>query len=154
MTKIKKDILTQLYLRGHISKELVNSLSSIDETTFRGMIESLLSVLNGQVVNGRLEIPEPLLSEKTSKERIGRVLNYYEIPYHVYKYRLQKGWDMLSAATTPKEDKKGKGISDHLGNYFISVTEMCKFHKVEINTYYKRLKRGWSVEESLQGKNK
>ena len=149
---IVDDILTQLYLRGHISKNVMVKLKSSNHKGEQLPIEALLEVLDGTIENNKLHITEPLLGVATAKERIGRVLDYYGLSYHIYKDRLKSGWDTLSAATTPKQTKKGQPITDHLGNHFDSVTNMCVYHHIEPTTYYRRRKKGWSLEESLMGR--
>ena len=149
---IVDDILTQLYLRGHISKDVMVKLKSSNHKGEQLPVDALLEVLGGTITNNKLHIEEPLLGVTTAKERIGRVLDYYGLSYHIYKDRLKSGWDTLSAATTPKQTKKGQPITDHLGNHFDSVTNMCVYHHIEPTTYYRRRKKGWSLEESLMGR--
>lgn len=47
----------------------------------------------------------------------------------------------------------GKIVSDHLGKTFNSVTQMCDFYGIQESTYYKRLKRGYSLKDTLIGKH-
>lgn len=42
-----------------------------------------------------------------------------------------------------------KKCKDHLGNEYNSITEMCRSYGIKRTEYYKRLKRGWSLEETL-----
>lgn len=42
------------------------------------------------------------------------------------------------------------GIStDHLGNHFSSQTKMCEYYGIEKSTFYKRIKKGMSLEAAL-----
>lgn len=56
-------------------------------------------------------------------------------------YRLKKygGFDI----------KKEKKVLDHLGNYFGSIAEMYRFHKVNVTVFRARLNRGKSIKKSL-----
>lgn len=42
-----------------------------------------------------------------------------------------------------------KECKDHLGNVYASETDMCKFYNITKGAYKGRIKRGWSLEESL-----
>lgn len=53
--------------------------------------------------------------------------------------------------TTDDEGKvNNKQVTDHLGNVYASVIEMCRHYNVSDATYRLRIKRGLSVEEALQ----
>lgn len=45
-------------------------------------------------------------------------------------------------------------VKDHLGNSFSSKVEMAEHWKVNYDTFRDRIKRGWSLEESLTGKRR
>lgn len=40
-------------------------------------------------------------------------------------------------------------VTDHKGNKFTSVVDMCKYWGISKNAYYRRLSRGWSLERTL-----
>lgn len=42
-----------------------------------------------------------------------------------------------------------KSCTDHLGNRFNSVTEMCKYWKIDRGTYQTRIKIGYTLEQAL-----
>lgn len=42
-----------------------------------------------------------------------------------------------------------KSCTDHLGNRFNSVTEMCKYWKIDRGTYQTRIKTGYTLEQAL-----
>lgn len=39
--------------------------------------------------------------------------------------------------------------TDHLGNQYSSITEMCRAYHIQADTFMHRMKRGWSLEKSL-----
>lgn len=41
---------------------------------------------------------------------------------------------------------------DHLGNKFKSYRDMCRYHRVEYNTFLSRFNHGWSIQECLESK--
>lgn len=45
-------------------------------------------------------------------------------------------------------------VKDHLGNVYNSIKELCQAYNIKENTYYVRLKRGWTLEETLTGDRK
>lgn len=60
-------------------------------------------------------------------------------------------WPLEKILTTPvaKQPPNSKKTTDHLGNEFPSVSEMCRYHKVSLSLYKERIKRGWDVERAL-----
>lgn len=73
---------------------------------------------------------------------------HYHITDALLSNRLNWGWDLKDALTTPAKIVK-REVCDHLGNHFESVALMCKFWKVKSSTFDNRVKRGMSVEDAL-----
>lgn len=42
-----------------------------------------------------------------------------------------------------------KEVYDHMGNYFSTVSGMCKYWGISPDLYIKRLSRGWSQKDAL-----
>lgn len=42
-----------------------------------------------------------------------------------------------------------KEQTDHLGNKFESIVEMCRFYNISVGVYNGRIKRGWSIKKAL-----
>ncbi len=42
--------------------------------------------------------------------------------------------------------------TDHKGKKYESITEMCLAYEISPTLYLKRIERGWSVQEALEGK--
>ena len=42
-----------------------------------------------------------------------------------------------------------KEVYDHMGNYFSSLSGMCKYWGISPDLYLKRLSRGWSQKDAL-----
>lgn len=42
-----------------------------------------------------------------------------------------------------------KEVYDHMGNYFSSLSGMCKYWGISSDLYLKRLSRGWSQKDAL-----
>ncbi len=112
---------------------------------------------------------------KRFTDHLGNVFNsrkeafeYWHIPYYIGRDRIMRnGWSIEKALTTPvngsrsvkssvnKEPPKSKRTCyDHKGNEFKNVTQMCDFWGVTLTRYYKRLKKGWSLEECLVGRSR
>ena len=45
-----------------------------------------------------------------------------------------------------------KECKDHKGNSYVSVADMCLAYDIDPTLYFKRIKRGWSLQEALEGK--
>ena len=43
-----------------------------------------------------------------------------------------------------------KPCSDHLGNKFDSITDMCKYWNISISTFTSRVNSGWSLKNALE----
>ena len=41
-------------------------------------------------------------------------------------------------------------IKDHLGNEYNTVYEMCSHYNICVQTYYKRIQRGYTLKEALE----
>ena len=52
------------------------------------------------------------------------------------------------ALTTPIR-KKQKEATDHLGNSYKTISEMCHEYGIKSSTYLYRRRMGWNVEEAL-----
>lgn len=50
------------------------------------------------------------------------------------------------ALTTPF---KTQVITDPEGKYFCNVSEMCVYHNIGLNTFFRRIKLGWSLADTL-----
>ena len=83
---------------------------------------------------------------------------FYKITRSTYKNRIKLGWSLKDTLTIPMGGHRpnvkitsgtAKHIIDHRGNMYDSITEMCNFYGIAINTYCSRIKLGWSIEEIL-----
>ena len=73
----------------------------------------------------------------------------YNIPYSTYISRIQHGWTQKEALTFATYASPQNIITDHLGNEFTSIKEMCKHYNTTYITYLKRIKKGWTQESAL-----
>ena len=81
----------------------------------------------------------------------------YGISAHIFQNRISKGWCLKDALLTPIRIRKENDVQDHLGNSFDSISDMCRAYLIDKDTYHKRIKRGYTVEEALttpEDKNK
>jgi len=76
---------------------------------------------------------------------------FYGVRFHTYEARLRSGWTQEEALEITKrtDGRTVRPCTDPLGNKFKSKTEMCEFYHVSNNSYYSRLKYGWSEKEAL-----
>lgn len=73
---------------------------------------------------------------------------YYGMRVSTYKSRIQSGWSIEKALTTPV-DTAYKNCIDHLGKPFNSITEMCRHYNISPCTFQNRINKGWSLGEAL-----
>ena len=65
--------------------------------------------------------------------------------------RIQK-WGMGNALSPPRYSRGPDGVVvDHQGRQFSSVRSMCEYHGVRDDTYYKRIRSGYSKGQALTG---
>ena len=84
-------------------------------------------------------------------ESTSELCRFYNIKLSMYKERLKLGWTVEQAITTPAKNMKivKKECTDHLGNKFTSLNEMCKAYNLTRYCYSSRLKLGWTQEKAL-----
>lgn len=77
---------------------------------------------------------------------------YWGVKYHVFKYRIKR-WGLQKTLETPVREKNSSlVVKDHLGNRFKNKREMCKYWGISHETYYTRIRRGWTLKETLETK--
>lgn len=70
----------------------------------------------------------------------------YGIPPRVYSNRLYSGWTIKQALTTPVQNQT---VTDHKGNTFTSILNMCKHWNITKSAFYSRMDAGWTLEQAL-----
>ncbi len=83
---------------------------------------------------------------------LSKMCEAYNIKESVYRGRINKGWTVEEALTGIRADCPESNVVDHLGNHYRSVSEMCKHYGVRPDSFCQRRKRGWTLEETLNGK--
>lgn len=74
----------------------------------------------------------------------------YNIDYNIYRDRTKDGWSIEKALTTPiRKINNGVKTTDHLGNEYNSISDMCKAYNIDRCTYNNRTRSGWSKEKAL-----
>lgn len=84
-------------------------------------------------------------------ESIRKMCEYHNIGHGTYRHRLKKGLTVEQALTmTTKEVSFNETkYTDHLGNTFSNIKDMCKYHNINYQTYNTRINQGWSRERAL-----
>ena len=81
---------------------------------------------------------------------INKLCDYYHITPGIYNRRLEKGWTQEQALTRPVLDASSRYVvTDHVGNRFLTIGEMCKYYHITRGVYDGRIKHGWPVKEAL-----
>lgn len=74
------------------------------------------------------------------------------VTYYQFLYRINQGRSIAECLDPHICRPRSKSAVDHQGNKFKSISEMCRHYGVLKNTFSTRLSRGWSIKESLTGK--
>ena len=69
----------------------------------------------------------------------------------IVKKRLQAGWSLEKALTTPSNKKQ---YTDHNGNKYNSMLEMANAYNIKASIISQRLMNGWSIKDALTIKPK
>lgn len=88
-------------------------------------------------------------------ESIRDMCDFWEISDSKYHFRISQGYTKEEALTgnytskakmsdLPEEDR-----TDHLGNVYISVAEMCDHYNCTRSLFYNRRRSGWTIIEAL-----
>ena len=73
--------------------------------------------------------------------------DYYCYNSTIHKSRRKRGWSLEKILTTPILRSQ---VTDHEGNVFSSIAEMCRHWGVGIHTYkYRMMVKGFSLQEAL-----
>lgn len=73
----------------------------------------------------------------------------YGIDIGVYWSRLSRGLGLEETLTTPIGKLNSSCCTDHLGNKYASVEEMCKAYNIKSSVYFNRVMRGMSIKNAL-----
>ena len=124
------------------------------------------SIYQGRIKNGwskekALTIPINIISDESNRtDHLGNVFKskkemckFYNITANGYDQRIKKGMSKEEALTTKKatcSDKEDR--TDHLGQLFDSLNQMCEHWGIGKNKYLNRIRSGWSKEKALTSK--
>ena len=81
---------------------------------------------------------------------ISDMCKHWGIGKSTYNYRIKLGWSKKDALETPPPKSDIESCTDHLGNKFNSVSDMCKHWGIIRPTYDSRIKLGWSKKDALE----
>ena len=73
---------------------------------------------------------------------------FWHISYHTFLERLDRGWSIQDAITTPVNDVCME-VEDHLGNTYSKLQDMLAEYKIDSPRYFQRKLAGWSLEKIL-----
>ena len=77
--------------------------------------------------------------------------DHWGISRQIYFGRIGMGWSLKDALETPivEISANSKQVTDHEGNVFDSISDLCTYWKVGRTTYNQRIKAGWSMKDAL-----
>ena len=75
---------------------------------------------------------------------------FYGVPFQTYAYRLNHGWTLEAALTTPSTPQVTRNEPiDHKGIRYPTIKEMCDAYGVRVATYMYRRNHGWDIKSAL-----
>lgn len=130
-----------------------------DMAKYYGMATRTLNErLTKMSLKDALTTPVRKTSKGTCQDHLGNtypskraMCEAYGIDRAMFFGRISIGWSLEDALTKPYQElpSTSKTVTDHTGQTFISVSEMCKHWKMTRVTYNARRKAGWSIEKAL-----
>lgn len=150
---LEKALTTKAISSHKIQDHLGNNFSSISEMVRHYDITRNLFYARmrmGWSLEKILTTPARPIVEKTVIYNGKKYLNHRElamslgIDYKLFMNRMKR-WGSIEKALLFDRSPR-----DHLGNEFENVEEMCKYWGINKNTYKDRLKRGWTLKETLE----
>lgn len=86
-----------------------------------------------------------------SFDNLKAMCEHYNVSYSIYKARIKQGMSMEEALTKPvRKARKKEEYTDHLGQKFNSLGNMCKHWGLHLQTYDSRMAQGWSLKDILE----
>ena len=117
----------------------------------------------GMSLQEALETPNnKFLPEDKRTDHLGNVYssikemaNHYGLALDTYQRRIKNGWSIEKALTEPIDTTKhGKSETDHLGNRFDTIKDMCNHYNITVSAFLIRRKKGYSLEYCLTHQQK
>lgn len=160
--KMAKDHLGNVYA----SNEEMCKAYGIKENTFyarryRGMSLEQCLTYRRQGSNGKQKKDHDLRNESTvdieeRTDHLGNVYRtvtemckHYGVNRSTYKSRINRGFTKEEALTAGLSAQPLEDRTDHIGNTYDTVSDMCRAYGLNFCTYIRRIKLGWTKEEAL-----
>ena len=88
-------------------------------------------------------------------DSISDMCRHWGVSRATFDSRLKVGYTLEQSLSGKNIVSKSEGrvCTDHLGNEFDSQIDMCRHWGVDERTFYRRLQRGYSVEQCLTGRD-
>lgn len=83
---------------------------------------------------------------------LNAMCRFWYVAKNTYNDRRERGWTLEEALTGTGPYRQGTPCTDHLGQTFTSKAAMCEHWGTTRDSYDARLKRGWTLEEALNGR--
>ncbi len=126
------------------------SLAKYNHRIENGM--SIEQALTTPDMSNNLESTDHLGNHYNSKTDM---CNAWNVNRHTFSDRMDRGWSLEEALTGNKKriNPKAKKCSDHLGNEYETIVDMCNAYGVNYKIYKRRISLGWTIREALSEKD-
>lgn len=149
MSKVFTDHLGNTFA----SKKEMSRYWNIDYHTFLGRLkrgESLEDALSIEVKQHN-EVTDHLGNTYKSMQEMCR---YWNVNAKTVKSRIKRGESVKDALTKKVDSHTKVEVTDHLGNVFSSIKDMCGYWNVNPATFRSRISRGETLKDALTGEGK
>lgn len=126
----------------------------INTTTFINRIKSGYSLEEALTQPCRSDKYRPCEDHLGNKfDSVKDMCKYHGIAPSTFATRRKFGWSIEKCLSTEISlANRAVKCTDHLGNEFPSKRAMCRFWKIDVDTFTERIARGYSLEEALTSK--
>lgn len=139
----KYDTIGEMCRAYHIKQSTFNSRLSYGFTLEEALTKNTKDTYNS-------ENPKQCIDHLGNKyDRIVDMLEAYSISKSVYYYKLKKGYTIKEILTKAKHYSHARKCTDHLGNKYNSVVDMCNAYGINAKTFNTRLRNGMTLDEAL-----
>ena len=156
---LTQSVSTKFICEDHLEQKFANQKEmcrywNIKPCTFQRRIRS------GWALEKALTEPvkTQIIEDHTGRrfENIAQMCRFWHIPQTTFKSRMNNHWTLKKALTTPVQSvTKAKTCTDHLGQEFNSLNEMCAHWDISVATFLRRSSRtDWTLQRVLTSPTK
>ena len=147
---------TSTKIKDHLGNEFKSANEmckyyNISKSTYDGRMREGWSL--EKILTTPIQSPGKIIKDHLGNEfpSAHAMCEYYNISTTTFFFRLkQQHWSLEQALTQPPQRKDIHVITtDHLGNKFKSMAELCRYYGISKAKFITRMRLNWSLEKAL-----